>query len=133
VTRSAGGVKPFHQTFTPTFTTFQPSPQVLELTAQSQVDKSNEFKFPDGGWECSKCQNYNFKGRKECHRCKKAKDTEDCEGMPTHLSMSPNQRAVAKKNGLLKNKKTTTAVEATTECEDKPCCSSKAVPTTRKI
>ena len=25
---------------------------------------ANSYKFPDGGWECSKCQNYNFKGRK---------------------------------------------------------------------
>jgi hypothetical protein len=43
------------------------------------------FDFPDGGWECSKCQNYNFKGRKECFRCKKGKDQEDHEGKPEHM------------------------------------------------
>lgn len=44
------------------------------------------FDFPDGGWECSKCQNYNFKGRKECFRCKKSKDQEDHEGKPEHMN-----------------------------------------------
>ena len=43
------------------------------------------FEFPDGGWECSKCQNYNFKGRKECNRCKKARTTKDLSGKPAHL------------------------------------------------
>lgn len=31
------------------------------------------YSFPDGGWACSKCHNYNFKGRKFCNRCKKSK------------------------------------------------------------
>ena len=43
------------------------------------------FEFPDGGWECSKCQNYNFKGRKECNRCKKARSKQDLTGKPLHL------------------------------------------------
>ena len=107
VTRCAGGLKPLHQTFTPTFNSFQPSQLVCEQPTQATIEKVNDFKFPDGGWECGKCQNYNFKGRKECHRCKKAKGDDDCEGMPQHLTMSPNQRADAKKKGLLKNKKTT--------------------------
>ena len=41
--------------------------------------------FPDGGWECSACQNYNFKGRKECNRCKKVKTRLDSDGKPLHL------------------------------------------------
>ena len=43
------------------------------------------FEFPDGGWECSKCQNYNFKGRKECNRCKKVRTVKDLSGKPAHL------------------------------------------------
>merc|ERR1712224_169883 len=38
---------------------------------QEEVPKEKEpFKFPEGGWYCNKCMNYNFKGRKACHRCK---------------------------------------------------------------
>ena len=50
-------------------------------------DKKNKatFEFPDGGWECSKCQNYNFKGRKECNRCKKVRTKQDFTGKPLHL------------------------------------------------
>jgi len=29
------------------------------------------FAFPDGGWVCSCCQNYNFSGRNKCNRCQK--------------------------------------------------------------
>ena len=43
------------------------------------------FHFPDGGWECSTCQNYNFRGRKECNRCKKPKTKQDTDGKPLHL------------------------------------------------
>ena len=43
------------------------------------------FEFPDGGWECSNCQNYNFKGRKECFRCKKARSKKDLTGKPKHM------------------------------------------------
>ena len=43
------------------------------------------FEFPEGGWECSKCQNYNFKGRKECNRCKKPRTTKDTTGKPPHM------------------------------------------------
>jgi hypothetical protein len=117
VTRCAGGVKPLHQTYTPTFTAFQPIIEsAVELSSQDAEKKAHDFKFPDGGWECSKCQNYNFKGRKECHRCKKSKCDDDNEGMPTHLTMSPNQRADAKKKGLLKNNKKVESNIA--ECED---------------
>jgi hypothetical protein len=46
------------------------------------------FDFPEGGWECSKCQNYNFKGRDICYRCKKEKGDEDSEGKPKHMSQA---------------------------------------------
>merc|ERR1711990_887458 len=52
---------------------------------KSTKDTKRSFDFPDGGWECRQCQNYNFKGRKECFRCKKAKDEEDFEGKPEHM------------------------------------------------
>lgn len=72
-------------------------------------DKKKQFDFPDGGWECSKCQNYNFKGRKECHRCKKAKDDEDQEGKPTHMFLPAEEKAALKaaksKKSKNKNKK----------------------------
>jgi hypothetical protein len=86
-------------------------------------EKKNDFKFTDGGWECSKCQNYNFKGRKECHRCKKSKTEEDSEGMPTHLTMFAPQRAELKKKGLLKKDSKDTESE---EFEvNKSCCAAK--------
>jgi hypothetical protein len=128
VTRSAGGVKPLHQTNfnLNNIKSFVPKGESLKETRES------DFKFPDGGWECSKCQNYNFKGRKECHRCKKAKADDDCEGMPQHLTMSPTQRAEAKKKGLLKKVKTECDVDADESCEKKSCCATKATPAPAK-
>lgn len=61
------------------------------------VPKRGDFKFPEGGWECSKCQNYNFKGRKECHRCKKIKSDEDSEGMPAHMQQSALDKDLQRK------------------------------------
>ena len=43
------------------------------------------FKFPDGGWVCSSCQNYNFYGRIKCNRCFKVKTEVDMNGKPKHL------------------------------------------------
>ena len=43
------------------------------------------FAFPDGGWVCSFCQNYNFFGRVKCNRCDKEKSKDDMEGKPKHL------------------------------------------------
>ena len=53
------------------------------------------FEFPDGGWECSKCQNYNFKGRKECNRCKKVRTKQDLTGKPLHLLKTEQKDASA--------------------------------------
>ena len=61
----------------------------------------NCFEFPDGGWECSKCQNYNFKGRKQCHRCKKPKTVKDTTGRPEHMFRPEDERAAFK---TMKNK-----------------------------
>jgi len=56
----------------------------MSYKLESEKQRQN-CKFPPGGWECSKCCNYNFKGRKSCHRCKKVKTAEDMDGMPEHL------------------------------------------------
>lgn len=56
------------------------------VKSPSSSKKRNNFEFPDGGWECSKCQNYNFKGRKACFRCKKSKAETDNEGKPEHMA-----------------------------------------------
>lgn len=47
--------------------------------------KEMKIKFPNGGWVCSSCQNYNFHGRKRCNRCKKDKACTDFNGKPLHL------------------------------------------------
>ena len=48
------------------------------------------FAFPDGGWVCSLCQNYNFYGRTRCNRCNKKRTKEDVEGKPDHLRKLDN-------------------------------------------
>lgn len=48
------------------------------------------FNFPDGGWVCSSCQNYNFMGRVKCNRCQKQKSKTDFNGKPKHLLKKPN-------------------------------------------
>ena len=49
------------------------------------------------------CQNYNFKGRKECNRCKKPKTMQDSIGKPSHTVKAQGERTPLK---LQKNKKT---------------------------
>ena len=46
---------------------------------------NNQFNFPDGGWVCCQCQNYNFYGRLKCNRCQKVKSKQDFNGKPKHL------------------------------------------------
>ena len=72
-----------------------------ELANKRQQIGSNNFEFPDGGWECSKCQNYNFKGRKQCHRCKKPKTVKDITGRPEHMFRPEDEKAAMKS---IKNK-----------------------------
>ena len=43
---------------------------------EHEFDKNNipkDKEYPDGTWECSKCQNYNYAGRRNCNSCKKPK------------------------------------------------------------
>jgi hypothetical protein len=56
--------------------------QNLDSKLESKEDK---FNFPDGGWVCAQCKNYNFYGRMKCNRCNKAKTTNDVEGKPQHI------------------------------------------------
>ena len=51
----------------------------------ARKEKDHSFAFPDGGWECFACSNYNFKGRTKCFRCKKPMGTEDKGGRPEHM------------------------------------------------
>lgn len=60
---------------------------------KGKTDKGN-FCFPDGGWVCSLCQNYNFYGRLKCNRCGKAKSKEDPEGKPKHLIRKENNENI---------------------------------------
>jgi hypothetical protein len=82
VTRQAGGVRPLHAK--------EPKLGFLhdDEAEEKDLEKKQlqqQFEFPEGGWECHKCQNYNFKGRKACFRCKKSKDEQDTEGKPEHM------------------------------------------------
>ena len=52
---------------------------------KGKVQEGNDFSFPDGGWVCSQCQNYNFLGRVKCNRCQKPKSKLDANGKPKHL------------------------------------------------
>jgi hypothetical protein len=76
------------------------SPAVVADEQTEKPEKSEKrnkyFDFPEGGWECSKCQNYNFKGRKECYRCKKAKSEEDYDGKPTHMFLPAEEKLALK-------------------------------------
>ena len=46
-------------------------------------------------------ENYNFKGRKECYRCKKAKSSDDVEGKPEHM-LKPEKMVNKKKSKIMK-------------------------------
>ncbi len=64
-----------------------------------------QFKFPEGGWVCLACQNYNFCGRTRCNRCGKSKTKDDPVGKPKHLlkrendENDPGQAAAGKSAG----------------------------------
>ena len=64
--------------------------------ARSEKKKKDDYAFPEGGCECSKCQNYNFKDRKNCHRCKKAKSSDDVDGKPEHMTVDASEKAAVK-------------------------------------
>lgn len=56
-----------------------------------------DFDFPDGGWVCSGCQNYNFLGRQKCNRCHKQKTKLDLNGKPKHLLKQAHKSSQQKK------------------------------------
>ncbi len=59
----------------------------------SNYTQNKEFNFPDGGWVCTNCQNYNFCGRLKCNRCLKLKSNSDIDGKPKHL-LRQNRKSV---------------------------------------
>ena len=62
------------------------SNMLMPTKKMSQMtNSSTNFNFPDGGWVCSQCQNYNFSGRVKCNRCNKGKSKLDYNGKPKHL------------------------------------------------
>lgn len=56
----------------------------------SCIQGNRDFSFPEGGWVCSQCQNYNFSGRLKCNRCCKLKGKDDQNGKPMHLIKKTN-------------------------------------------
>ena len=81
------------------------------------------FNFPEGGWECGKCLNYNFKGRRICFRCQKPKDQEDLDSKPMHMFLSMEEKAALKglKGATKPNqlaKRTSETGEGYTEAEE---------------
>ena len=49
----------------------------VQQKVQETSGGKDQFAFPDGGWVCADCQNYNFAGRAQCNRCKKRKTSQD--------------------------------------------------------
>jgi hypothetical protein len=91
VTQQVGGVRPLHMKNFNKIAENEPV-ETETKTEENTEKKPNNFEFPEGGWECSKCQNYNFKGRKACFRCKKQKSDDDNEGKPEHMNVQPKPR-----------------------------------------
>ena len=56
------------------------------LFEQSDRKMNPNFQFPESGWSCGACRNYNFSGREICNRCNKQKDQGDTDGLPPHLA-----------------------------------------------
>ena len=102
--------------FVAEYTEQMPEPTTDDLQGEDLKAETNRktkpcgFDFPDGGWECSKCQNYNFKGRKECHRCKKPKTVKDSTGRPEHM-FKPEQEKIALKAAKSKQKRLKKAIK----------------------
>jgi hypothetical protein len=71
-----------------------------EAPLVNKQESPKEFTFPDGGWECSMCNNYNFQLRQNCFRCKKERDETDFAGKPKHIRKAENKRAKIKLLGL---------------------------------
>lgn len=90
---------------------------------KENVSGKEEFDFPDGGWVCSTCQNYNFFGRQKCNRCQKQKSRQDRNGKPNHLLRNqakncPNTVFTQKKPADVKFESTATKVPKNKEKTD---------------
>ena len=96
ITQLAGGVKPLHQRPQKRNQAGSDEENPEEKEEEAKKQNAEEFAFPDGGWECSMCNNYNFKGRAKCFRCKKVRDQKDNEGKPKHIRQMENKKAKAK-------------------------------------
>jgi len=64
-----------------------------KLKNDDKPEADSNFEFPDGGWVCSQCQNYNFAGRTKCNRCHKIKSKSDFNGKPKHLLRRTSKEA----------------------------------------
>ena len=71
-------------------TVLQNLTNIESYSLQNSTEKKKPFHFPDGGWVCSVCQNYNFCGRVHCNRCGKTKAKNDHVGKPKHLLRKEN-------------------------------------------
>ena len=85
----------------------QGSPEKSQSKKPSNGNSQDNFDFPDGGWVCSQCQNYNFQGRQKCNRCNKSKTCKDVDGKPRHLLRQErrNQKRQVQQNEKKKNAK----------------------------
>jgi len=76
----------------------------------------DEFDFPEGGWVCGGCQNYNFFGRQKCNRCLKAKSKQDLNGKPKHLLRQSHQKqSVSNKKVDVSDKVTKSSLKNSTK------------------
>ena len=66
--------------------------------AEGNKKNKKSFSFPEGGWVCRPCQNYNFAHRNTCHRCKKQVDTNDFKGVPKHLLVPQSHKENVKED-----------------------------------
>jgi len=76
----------------------------MSTKCDSEAHCLRSFDFPEGGWECSTCSNYNFKGRKQCYRCKKDFSQNDMQGKPKHMLMQDEEKAALKASKILARK-----------------------------
>ena len=107
-----GSVTPFMPTAPGQALPQKIGPNGEAMISAKQMNKRNKFDFPEGGWECSKCQNYNFKGRDFCYRCKKTKCEKDSDGRPCHMTMDAEKKQTLKNAKNRKNQKKKAAQKA---------------------
>lgn len=65
-----------------------------DKSQKKKAGESKQFKFPEGGWVCLECENYNFQGPAKCNRCGKVKTKEDPVGKPKHMLRTENDENI---------------------------------------